>query len=344
MPTGFTSTQPSVSLKRRFLSPQTAISVIGLGAVLGLLLMRFDIAWGDTWDIVRTLDVRWYLLAFLVHYLTFIFRGARWRLLLQNASRRDGGPVPSVAYAGRVILMSWFANSVTWFRMGDAYRAFAYAEDTRTSFPRSMGTVVADRLVDLIVVVALMLAGVIILLIGGQIAPPVLLLALAGTLLVAIAAGLLGMVFAGRWITPRLPRRIGDLYQRFHDGTMGSFGRPHLVLALGIMAWLCEVGRLFFVVMAVGTPIALGLVLFVPMANGLLSAIPLTPGGLGIVEAGIAGLLRLELSVEAALAVALVDRTISYLSTIVFGGAIFIARQLGRARRGGMLINGGQDD
>ena len=75
-------------------------------------------------------------------------------------------------------------------------------------------------------------------------------------------------------------------------------------------------------------PISLGLVVFTPMANGLLSAIPLTPGGLGIVETGVSGLLQLELTVELAVAVALVDRTISYLSIIVTGGVMFAIRQI----------------
>ena len=45
-------------------------------------------------------------------------------------------------------------------------------------------------------------------------------------------------------------------------------------------------------------------------------------------ETGISGLLRIELTVEVALAVALVDRTISYLSIILTGGAVFALRQL----------------
>ena len=140
---------------------------------------------------------------------------------------------------------------------------------------------------------------------------------------------------------PHLPQRARDIYKRFHDGTISSFGRMHLVFALGVAGWLCEVGRLFCVVMAVGSPIALGLVLFVPMANGALTAVPLTPGGLGVVETGVSGLLRLELAVEAAIAVALVDRTISYISTVFFGGLVFAARQIGTARQTGAPRIGG---
>ena len=54
--------------------------------------------------------------------------------------------------------------------------------------------------------------------------------------------------------------------------------------------------------------------------------------GLGFVEAGVTGLLGLELSFEIAVAIVLVDRTISFLSTIVFGGLIFFIRQINSLR------------
>ena len=325
-----------VSLRQRFLSPHTAISFVALLGLIGLLAWRFDIAWSDTWATVRSLDPWWYGLAVAIHYLTFIFRGARWRQLLINAARTDVSPppAPSVLYAGRVILMSWFANAVTWFRMGDAYRAYVYAEDTKTSFFRSAGTVLADRLVDLAIVATLMTIGITVLLVGGQVRPPPLLILVALGLLAIILAGLAGMAFARRWIAPRLPEKVRDVYTRFHDGTTGSLGaKLHLVFGFGMLGWLCEMGRLFFVLQALGAPVALGLVLFVPMANGLLSAVPLTPGGLGVVETGVSGLLRLELTVEVALAAALVDRTISYLSIILTGGIAFAVRQMGIAKR-----------
>ena len=46
------------------------------------------------------------------------------------------------------------------------------------------------------------------------------------------------------------------------------------------------------------------------------------------------GLLGLELAVEAALAVALVDRSISYVSIVAVGGAVFLTRQLRAVKQG----------
>ena len=87
----------------------------------------------------------------------------------------------------------------------------------------------------------------------------------------------------------------------------------------------------------------IGLIVFVTIANAILSAIPLTPGGLGIVEPGIAGLLTLAPALAAlepadalsvALSVALLDRSISYVSLIIFGSVAFLLHQRARAARG----------
>ena len=50
-------------------------------------------------------------------------------------------------------------------------------------------------------------------------------------------------------------------------------------------------------------------------------------------EPGVPGLLLLELGRSAAVSVALVDRSITYLSVIVIGGLVFLMRQLGQGRR-----------
>ena len=324
-----------VSLRRRLLStPAILSSAIAIGLVV-LLALRFDLDWNRTWEVMRRSNPWWFALAFLVHYTTFIFRGARWRVLLTNVAAREQSPqpVPSTLHCGVIILMGWFANSVTWFRLGDAYRAYTYAEDTGNPFSKTMGTVVADRAVDVAVVFVMIVAAAATLYGAGQVRPDSIFVVVAAALMAAVLSGLVVMYLLRRLVAPRLPVRLETAYQRFHMGTMGSFKRLHLVFFLGVLGWFSEVGRLYLVVHALGAPVAVGLVLFVPLASGLLSAVPLTPGGLGIVETGMTGLLRLSLEREEALAVALLDRTISYVSIVVFGGLVFAVRQSRRARR-----------
>lgn len=323
------------SIRKRFLSWPTLLSFALVTTLLLLLLNRFELDWRDTWNRIQSSNPRWFIAALLAHYSTFIFRGARWRVLLGNTVQQDGAreQVPPALYCGKLILMSWFANSITWFRLGDAYRAYAYAEDSGSSFSRAMGTVLAERVIDVMVVFLLLLVAAIVLYSGGQVRPSLGIISLAGAFFLLMTVILAMMLLLRKWVSGRVPKKFWDAYHRFHIATIGSFRRLPLVLVLGIAGWLAEVGRLFFVLLALGIQIPMGLTIFTPVANGLLTAVPLTPGGLGITETGLIGVLMFSLVREDAVAVALLDRTISYLSIILTGGIIFVLRQIQVARR-----------
>ena len=130
------------------------ISSAGVLAVMYFLAARIDISFEETWRIIRGVSPGRYLLATVISFLGFVCRGARWRVMLVNVARNRSNafPVPSLRYCTAVIFLNRFVNAVTGFRMGDAFRAYAYSEDQRASFSRSIGTVLADRVVDLTVV------------------------------------------------------------------------------------------------------------------------------------------------------------------------------------------------
>ena len=131
-----------------------------------------------------------------------------------------------------------------------------------------------------------------------------------------------------------LPDRLERAYRRFHDGALGSFGELRLPFLLSFVGWILEVGRLYFVVQALDFDVSLSLILIAALGHALLSTVP-TPGGVGAVEPGVTGLLVLEMARHDAVSVALVDRSITYLSIIVIGGLVFLAWNLTRSRRRG---------
>ncbi|MCH8108023.1 MAG: flippase-like domain-containing protein [Chloroflexi bacterium] len=314
----------AVSIKRRVFSLPTLVSLVLAGAFLAFLVTRFDIDLAAAWDQAKASNP-WYLaLAVAVHYTTFAFRGARWRLLLRNA-QGSASHVPGVAYCSQLVLLGWFANSVSWFRLGDAYRAYLYRDEQDASFSRTIGTILAERMLDAILVLLLLLVSVPFL-VGGQATWIVLGVAIA--LVAAMSGALLVMIFAKVRVLRALPARLAERYQRFHQGALASFAQLPPVTLWGILGWLAETGRLFLVVRALGLEIDIPLVIFITLANSLLTLVP-TPGGLGAVESGVAGLLvRLSsLSINSAAALVLVDRAITYLSIIMVGAVLFLARQ-----------------
>lgn len=113
---------------------------------------------------------------------------------------------------------------------------------------------------------------------------------------------------------------------------MGSFkSQLPYMLILGLAGWLLEMARLYFVVQALGLDIGLALIPVVALGHAILSTVP-TPGGAGAVEPGMIGLLLLSLDRSNAASVAIVDRSITYVSVIVIGGLIFLLRHVMRMR------------
>ncbi|MBF8266732.1 MAG: hypothetical protein HW388_240 [Dehalococcoidia bacterium] len=330
--------QKPVSLGRRVFSIPTLVSFAIAAAFLISLVTRFDIDWETTWSKLRASNPYLYGAAFASYYFGFFLRGLRWRIMLSNAQGQgeSSRKLPSTLACAQYVFLGWFANTVTWFRLGDAYRAYVFTEDTGYSFSRTAGTLLAERVMDVVTVFVLLVVASLALFGAGDMGRFGLFLGGALLLVLIGVAGLLAMKQFGTRLARLLPARLKSSYDRFHQGALGSFGQLPLLLVISLLTWFTEVGRLFFVIQALGLSEATGfpLVLFVTLANAILTTVPITPGGLGIVEPGIVGLLTLSMARSEALSATLLDRSISYLSIVVLGGLVFLLRQLSRRRRG----------
>ena len=149
---------------------------------------------------------------------------------------------------------------------------------------------------------------------------------------VAIGLLLLLMRGYGKRLAQFLPKRIQNTYNRFHQGTIGSLRQIPTVFALGLTGWLLEVGRLFLVVQALGSDVGFPLILITALGHAILSTVP-TPGGIGAVEPGITSLLMIDLTREGAASIAIVDRSVTYLSVLLLGGLAFLVLQASQSRR-----------
>ncbi|MQG10950.1 MAG: flippase-like domain-containing protein [SAR202 cluster bacterium] len=318
------STPPSIL--RRILSLPAVVSLVLAALFLVFIITRFDVDLSATWGRVTDSNPWLLALAIIVHYTTFIFRGVRWRLLLQNTSA-PGTMVPGLFYCSQLVLLGWFANSVGWLRLGDAYRAYLYRDEQNGSFSRTVGTILAERALDMVLVALLMMAAVPFLLDRGN-SITWIVLGLAVSLVVGLSVILVAMIRAKGLLLRRMPPWLALRYDRFHQGTMGSFQRVPQATTWGLLGWAAEIARMYLVVEALGFDISFALVVFLTLANSLLTLIP-TPGGVGAVESGVGGLaVRLSsLTPTAAAALVLIDRAITYISVIVLGATLFVLRQ-----------------
>ena len=326
--------EAEVSLTRRLLNARTVVTIT-FGLILAFLLFRvvLRVDFGQSFELISHARLELLLAGLVAYYATFPLRSLRWYLIL----RKVGTPVP-YRDGTEILFLSWFVNSVVPAKLGDLYRAYLLRANFGASISRTVGTIFLERITDVVVIFGLALAA------GfwsfrGRNRPELDALFLVGF---AFAVALVVLVivlrvFGGR-LGSRLPARLGELYERFHEGTTGALTPSVLLPVVGItgLVWILEGVRVYFVIHALDLASLLDLrisaSIFVALAASLLTAIPLTPAGIGFVQAGIVWALALYgVSNEAGTAVALTDFVLSTLSVIVFGGALYLVS--GKVRR-----------
>jgi uncharacterized membrane protein YbhN (UPF0104 family) len=197
---------------------------------------------------------------------------------------------------------------------------------------KGFGTIIAERLLDLFVLMALLVVAAVATF-GNRVPHQFVPALVAGAVLCTVAAG--GLVVMGlgrgRRLLRLLPEGVRRRYESFRLGTMSSFGRWPEVLPLSVLVWVLEATRLAFVVYALGYS---GLLtprhfVLVALVAALLTTVPFTPGGIGLVEAGMVGVLTaINVSGSAATAIALLDRSISYGTLVLVGCVVFALTHL----------------
>lgn len=316
------------ALRKRVLRPQTLLPFVVALAALYLIYRRgFDLDLREVWARMRGANAGLFALAGAVYYTSFVFRSLRWRTLLANVgySRAAGRAIPSLAGLLEIIYLSWFVNCVTIARLGDAYRGYMLKKASGVSFTVTLGTILAERLIDLLALAALMSAAALAAF-GGSL-PPAANRALLGGLILA-AIGMIGL-FALRRLRPfverMLPRRLHAHYGRLESGVVDSFRRIPLLVAYSVAGWLIEGLTLYFTAAAVGASLSLVGAIVVALVASLLTTVPFTPSGLGVTEAGtVLVLSQLGLDPTTAGAVALLNRIINYWSIVGFGFILYL--------------------
>jgi uncharacterized protein (TIRG00374 family) len=319
-------------LAARFVNRRTILSLVIAAVIVAVAVWRAPIDWAGAWHRIVHANPLLYVAALAVYYVSFALRGFRWHVLLANAGDRQ----PTRALTG-IVMASFFVNCVVPAKMGDVYRAYLARTKLRVSGAKAFGTIIAERLIDLCVLMALLIAAGAVVFwhkAPGALVPYVI----AGTVVSLAGVGVILTMRAGRGqrFLRLLPEAIFHRYENFRIGTVHSLGRYPTLGVLTVLIWACEGARLGLVVYALGLGAQLGAsqFLLIALVAALLTTIPFLPGGLGLVEAGMVGVLIAVGGVaqNAAVSIALLDRSISYGSVVVIGFIVFVLIHVRSAR------------
>ncbi len=327
-------TQEQLSLSKRLFNWRTIVPLVIVIALLAYLAQRAHINPQQTWATLQKANLLFFLAGFLVYYVSFPLRALRWRVLLENVgfTQENGIVLPKFWKLTEIIYISFFANSIVPAKLGDLYRAYLLRQEIKVSASRGVGTVLAERLLDLIVLLLLFIPAIIISL--HENLPAELRIALEITLAAVVVgiAALFVLRQARESLAKIVPARFRGQYYHLQEGILGSFRRLPLLAGLTIGVWLCEALRFFFVALALrlipGDPIhILAACIFIGLGEALLTVVPTTGGGVGLVEGGMVAMIALFYKgadiVNSTAAAIVLDRIISFVSILVIGFVVF---------------------
>lgn len=352
------------ALGGRLASPRGLLSLLLALLLIGLFLRSQDpAALRQAWTAIRGANPVLYLAALGVYYLAFPIRGQRWRLLLRNTGA-PAAQLPRVRDLAEIIYLSWFVNSIVPAKLGDLYRGWLLQREGGPAWSASMGTIVAERVLDFVVLVTLTvvtgLATYGEVLTAGLAGGPgaclrggvhlerlgcslFQLFTLAGGMVLLLLVGLLAFARWGWRLARRLPPRPAELFVQFSGALLLSFRGFGPILALSVLAWVAEGTAFLLVGRALGLRLPLPLVVFFSLLQAFITVIPLTPGAVGL-EFILVGALTIKgYDGGQALAMTGLYRTISFLSLVLGGAVVYLFSRKTKTRVGGPAAGQGGD-
>jgi uncharacterized protein (TIRG00374 family) len=255
-----------------------AISLVALWLVLRSVDLQ------ETAEILRTADWRWIAVLIGLLCIDLAVRALRWQRLL--------APIASVPYTHTLsyLLVGYLANNVLPARLGELIRSHYAGDRERISRSTTLGTIVVERVIDLVTVVSIASVAILVLSVRGIVASAVLAgIAVAGLFAVVLGIGIAAHRLPGAEriaaYAVRYPR-VRDIVSKLRDG-LRVVGRPRTLieaLALSAVAWSAAILAFAAAGQAIGVELTIGQAALMASGVALASAVPAGPASLGTFE------------------------------------------------------------
>jgi len=307
-------------MNKRFALFQVVLSVIALGAVIWWASHQ------DPPEIPSGTDaIAWLAGALALYALATVVRAERWHAILKEtgiaAKRADCYGLSVVGYMG---------NNVLPARAGEALKVVLLDGRTGAGKRKILGTIVVERLLDVVALVTIFVLTVYLVL-EGDVVPTDEPLLIAGIGFAALA--LLGVFL---WMVHRRGglHKIRAILRPLADAPRALSARQGAVLlAVTFLLWAIEAGVYLAVARAIDLQISTAGALYLVALTNFVAALPAAPGSIGTFDAAVAfGARALGASGSVAVTYLLLLRFILYVPITIVGLIVLVARYGGWAR------------
>ena len=308
-------------MNRRFAIIQALVSLVALAAVVWWASRQ------DSPHIPTDGDaIAWLVAAVGLYALATMVRAERWYQILVLASvharRADCYALTTVGYMG---------NNVLPARAGEALRVVLLAQRSDGSKRTLLGSVVAERMLDLIALVTIFVVTVYGVLSTSEVLPTDRPLLVTGTGVALLVAGTVAV-----WVlrAHHILERARDWLRPLADAPRALLNRWGLLLLAGtFVLWSLEATVYLAVARAIDLDFSVSGALYLVALTNFVAALPAAPGSIGTFDAAVAfGAKALGASGSAALSYVILLRFVLYVPITVFGLVVLVTRYGGWSR------------
>ena len=308
-------------MNRRLALIQAVVSIVALAAVVW---------WASKQEAPHiptgTNAVAWIVASVALYVLATLVRAERWHAILAHtgvvAKRLDCYALTTVGYMG---------NNVLPARAGEAFRVVLLSTRCNASKRTVISSIVAERVLDIIVLLALFVVTVYAVLPTADVLPtdrPLLVTAIGILLILAGVAAV--------WVlrSHHVFERIRDWLRPLADSPRALITPWGLVLLAGtFLLWTIEGSVYWSVARAIDLHISIGGALYLVALTNFVAALPAAPGSLGTFDAAVIwGVRRLGGSGSIALSYVLLLRFVLYVPITIVGLVVLVTRYGGWSR------------
>jgi glycosyltransferase 2 family protein len=307
-------------MNRRFALIQALVSLVALGAVVWWASHQESPHIPTGGDAIA-----WIAAGIGLYVVATLVRAERWHQILEitgvHVKRVDCYALTTVGYMG---------NNVLPARAGEALRVVLLSQRTDASKRTALGSIVAERLLDVIALVTIFVVSVYVVL-GSEVLPtdrPVLVAGIGFLLVVAAAIAV--------WVLRRhhVFERVRDWLRPLAESPRALVSRWGLFLLAGtFLLWTVEASVYWTVARAIDMDISITGALYLVALTNFVAALPAAPGSIGTFDAAVLfGAKRLDAASSVALSYVILIRFVLYVPITVVGLVVLVTRYGGWSR------------
>ena len=255
-------------------------------------------------------------------------RALRWKLLVEPFEFMSFYHVLSATMIG------YFGNAILFFRLGEFLKAFVLSKEHKITVPQAFGTVITERILDLLMVLLIFLIIVPTFPLNDE--KIKIALVLSSLVVVFIVASIvtvyrfdfLGDISRSKIFHTRYGEKVITLIQKLFEGVVVIFENKNIFMIVFLSLFIWTIYFYIGVIVLDACKISLayvdtGALLVI---SSFIIGVPSLPGAAGTLHSGVRYALEgvFQISAPKALSYAIISHAISYFPLLVIGFIYFL--------------------